>query len=140
MLRDNELAVSKHGIFVGLSVRFKNLLLFTALVAPAGLAIAQTAAKPGPQPQATRPAAAQPAATQRVAAQPATPRPAAQGAPQLGAPQAVPMPAPEVAPPPPPLPPVWTLVDANQLLLSILTFPACERIGQIDTRPLAPHI
>ena len=103
---------------MGLSVRFKNLLLFTALVAPAGLAIAQTAAKPGPQPQATRPAAAQPAATQRVAAQPATPRPAVQGVPQPGNPQQVTMPAPEAAPPPPP--PVWTLADANQLLLTIL--------------------
>jgi hypothetical protein len=103
-----------------LSVRFKNLLLFTALAAPAGLAIAQTgAARPVPQPQATRPVATQPAATQPVTPQPAAPRPAAQGVPQPGIPQPVIMPAPEVVPPPPP-PPVWTLADANQLLLSIL--------------------
>jgi L,D-transpeptidase YcbB len=109
-----------------LSVRFKNLLLFMALAAPAGLAIAQTgtAAKPVPQPQTTRPAvvqpgAVQPAAAQPVAAQPTTPRPAAQGVSQLGAPQPVTTPAPEVAPPPPP-PPVWTMADANQLLLTIL--------------------
>jgi len=105
---------------VGLSVRFKNLFLFTALAAPAGLAIAQTgAARPVPQPQATRPVATQPAATQPVTPQPAAPRPAAQGVPQPGIPQPVIMPAPEVVPPPPP-PPVWTLADANQLLLSIL--------------------
>ena len=104
---------------MGSRVRFKNLLLFTALAAPAGLAIAQpgTAARPAPQPQATRPGGTQPAATQPVAAQPTTPRPVAQGVPQPGVPQ----PAPEVVPPPPPPPPVWTLVDANQLLLTILT-------------------
>ena len=75
---------------MGLSVRFKNLLLFTALAAPAGLAIAQTgAARPVPQPQATRPVATQPAATQPVTPQPAAPRPAAQGVPQPGIPQPV---------------------------------------------------
>jgi L,D-transpeptidase YcbB len=99
-------------------VRFKNLLLFTALAAaPAGLAMAQTgtAARPAPPVQATRPAPAPPAA-----AQPAAPRPATvQGVPQLGNPQPVTMPAPEVVPPPPP-PPVWTMADANQLLLTIL--------------------
>ena len=98
-------------------VRFKNLLLFTALAAPASLAIAQTgtAARPAPQAQATRPTPVPPAA-----AQPATPRPATvQGVPQLGNPQPVTMPAPEVVPPPPP-PPVWTMADANQLLLTIL--------------------
>ena len=108
---------------MGLRVRFKNLLLFTALIAPAGLAIAQTgtAPKPAPQAQATRPPTSQPAAAQPAAAQPATPRPATvQGVPQLGTPQPVPMPAPEALPPPPP-PPVWTLADANQLLLTILT-------------------
>jgi L,D-transpeptidase YcbB len=102
---------------VGLSVRFKNLLLFTALAAPASLAIAQTgtAVRPAPQVQATRPAPPPPAA-----AQPSTPRPATvQGVPQLGNPQPVTMPAPEVVPPPPP-PAVWTMADANQLLLTIL--------------------
>jgi murein L,D-transpeptidase YcbB/YkuD len=116
-----------------LSVRFKDLLLFTALAAPAGFAIAQTgtAAKPATQPQAARPAAVQPApqpqatrpaaAQQPVAAQPTTPRPATvQGVPQPGSPQQVTVPTPEVAPPPPPPPPVWTLADANQLLLTIL--------------------
>jgi L,D-transpeptidase YcbB len=98
-------------------VRFKNFLLFTALAAPASLAIAQTgtAVRPAPQVQATRPAPPPPAA-----AQPSTPRPATvQGVPQLGNPQPVTMPAPEVVPPPPP-PPVWTMADANQLLLTIL--------------------
>ena len=59
-----------------MSVRFKDLLLFTALAAPAAVAFAQTgtAAKPAvPQAATTvqpRPAAAQPAAPQATAAQP----------------------------------------------------------------------
>ena len=100
-----------------MSVRFKDLLLFTALAAPAAVALAQTgtAARPGvPQAAATaqpRPAAAQPTAPRPAAAQPGA---------QLGAPQPVTMPTPEAPPPPPPPPPVWTMVDANQLLLTIL--------------------
>lgn len=87
-------------------VRFKGMLMFTALAAPAGLAIAQTgapAAKPTQAPAATpRPATSAP--QQAVPQQPGGQPPAAAAAP---------------APPPAP-PPVWTLVDANQLLLSIL--------------------
>ena len=100
-----------------MSVRFKDLLLFTALAAPAAIAFAQTgtAAKPAvPQAAATaqpRPGAAQPAAPQATAAQPGA---------QFGAPQPVTMPASEPPPPPPPPPPVWTMADANQLLLTIL--------------------
>jgi L,D-transpeptidase YcbB len=97
-------------------VRFKSLLIFTALTAPAGLAIAQTAApaaKPPAVPVAAqpRPAATQPATAQPVAAQPAVQQPAIQGAP------ADPLAAPAPAPLPPP---VWTMADANQLLLAIL--------------------
>ncbi len=90
-----------------MSVRFKDLLLFTALAAPAGIAIAQAgvpakpAASQAAQPPAARPTAAQPGA-------------------QLGPPQPVTMPAPEPPPPPPPPPPIWTMADANQLLLTIL--------------------
>ena len=100
-----------------MSVRFKDLLLFTAMAAPAAVAFAQTgtAAKPAVPQAATaaqpRPAAAQPAAPQATAAQPGA---------QLGVPQPVTMPAQEPAPPPPPPPPVWTMADANQLLLAIL--------------------
>lgn len=88
-------------------VRFKDLLLFTALAPPAGLAIAQSSV-PTAKPANTVPAAAQPAAQQPVAQQPAAQAPGTAE-------------APEVPAPPPPPPPVWTLVDANQLLLSILT-------------------
>ena len=87
-----------------MSVQFKGFLLFTALTAPAGLALAQTSAP------ATKPAATAPQ-TKPAALQPATPPPAAQQA------------APEVpsAPLPPPAPPpIWTMADVNQLLLSIL--------------------
>ncbi|WP_395622247.1 L,D-transpeptidase family protein [Sphingomonas daechungensis] len=84
-------------------MRFKGLLLFTALMAPAGLAIAQTGVP------AARPAEA------------TTPAPAA-------VPQAVPQAQPgAVAPPvaapvpPPPPPAVWTPLDANQLLMAIMT-------------------
>jgi murein L,D-transpeptidase YcbB/YkuD len=79
-------------------VRFKGLLLFTALTAPAGFAFAQTAAPVAKPPVA----AAQPVP---MAAQPAVQQPA---------------PVPQPAPPPPP-PAIWTMVDANQLLLSIVT-------------------
>ena len=79
-------------------VRFKGLLLFTALTAPAGFAFAQTAA-PVAKPPVASP---QPVP---MAAQPAIQQPA---------------PMPQLAPPPPP-PAVWTMVDANQLLLSIVT-------------------
>jgi len=105
------------GILEGMSVRSRDLAVFTALaVLPAGMALAQPAA------QSQKPAAAQP----RVpVAQPATPQPqatnpaAAQQAPQQAPPQAEAVQPP--APPPPPPPPVWTAVDANQLLLAILT-------------------
>ncbi len=91
-----------------MSVQFKGLLMFTALTAPAGLALAQTAAP------ATKPAAA--AAQPRPAvAQPVVQQPGAQTAPQ-----AVPPAAPALPPPPPPPPPLWTMADANQLLLTIL--------------------
>jgi L,D-transpeptidase YcbB len=94
-------------------VRFKVLYLLTALATPAGLASAQTGA-PAKAVQAN-PAAVQapsPAAGQGAAQQPVPQQPGVQ-----------PPPAAEQAPavPPPPPPPVWTLVDANQLLLSILT-------------------
>jgi murein L,D-transpeptidase YcbB/YkuD len=78
------------------------------------MALAQAGA-PAVKPAA---AAAQP---KPVAAQPAAPQ---QGVSQQVMPQPVPQAAtPEAAPalPPPPPPPVWTMVDANQLLLSILT-------------------
>jgi murein L,D-transpeptidase YcbB/YkuD len=98
-------------------VRFKDLLLFTALAAPAGLAIAQTGV-PAAQPANAKPAGAQTATPRPATAQPAVP----QAAPQQPGTQAPAAPAvPAVPPPPPPPPPVWTLVDANQLLLSILT-------------------
>ena len=96
-------------------VRFKVLYLLTALATPAGLASAQTGAPAKPAQvnpgaaQAPRPATAQPAAQQPVPQQPGAQPPAAVQE------------APAVPPPPPPPPPVWTLVDANQLLLSILT-------------------
>ena len=89
-----------------MSVQFKGLLMFTALIAPAGLALAQTAA-----PAAKPPVAAQP---KPAVAAPATTQPEAQQA----IPQAT---MPPAAPPLPPPPPVWTMADANQLLLSILT-------------------
>ena len=76
-------------------VRFKGLLMFTALTAPAGFAFAQTSVPAAKPPVA----AAQPAP---MAAQPAVQQPA------------------PVAQPAPP-PPAWTMVDANQLLLSIVT-------------------
>ncbi len=86
-----------------MNVRFKGLLMFTALVAPAGLALAQTAA---------------PVANPPVAAQP-KPQPAQPGPQTMTAdPAATVAPAPVPAPPPPP--PVWTMADANQLLMSIL--------------------
>ena len=89
-----------------MSVRFKDLLLFTALAAPAAVALAQTGVP------------ARPAAPQAATAQPTAPHPAAaQPGVQPGAPQPVPMATP---PPPPPPPPVWTMADANQLLLTIL--------------------
>ena len=93
-----------------MSVRFKDLLLFTALAAPAAVALAQTGVP------------VRPAAPQAATAQPTAPRPAAaQPGVQPGAPQPVPMATPEAAPPPPPPPPpVWTMADANQLLLTIL--------------------
>ena len=85
-----------------MNVRFKGLLLFSAVaVVPAGFAIAQPAA-PAAQPAATRPAA--PAVQAPAAAQPAPPA-AAQPAP----------------PPPPPLPPpLWSPAAANELLQAIL--------------------
>jgi murein L,D-transpeptidase YcbB/YkuD len=92
-------------------VLFKGLLLFTAMVAPT----AQVYAQPVP------PAPAGPAAVQNTSPRSATIPPASQqSVPQQPGAQA----APETTaapPPPPPPPPVWTLVDANQLLLSILT-------------------
>ena len=88
-----------------MNVRFKALLMFTALAAPAGLALAQTAA-----PVAKPPVA--PATT--AAPQPAVPQPGAQLPTTQPAPSAVP------AVPPPPPPPVWTIVDANQLLIAIM--------------------
>ena len=93
-----------------MSVRFKDLLLFTALAAPAAVALGQTGVP------------VRPAAPQAATAQPTAPRPAAaQPGVQPGAPQPVPMATPEAAPPPPPPPPpVWTMADANQLLLTIL--------------------
>ena len=94
--------------FQGMSVRFKGLLMFTALTAPAGLALAQTAA-PAPKPAA---AAAQP---RPAVAQPVVQQPGAQTAPQ-----AVPPAATALPPPPPPPPPLWTMVDVNQLLLTIM--------------------
>jgi murein L,D-transpeptidase YcbB/YkuD len=97
-----------------MSVQFKGLLIFTALTAPAGMALAQAGAP------AVKPAAAT-AQPKPVAAQPASPQ---QGTSQQAMPQPVPQTAtPEAAPalPPPPPPPVWTMADANQLLLSILT-------------------
>jgi murein L,D-transpeptidase YcbB/YkuD len=91
-----------------MNVRFKALLMFTALAAPAGLALAQTAApvaKPPVAPATT--AAPQPAVSQPGAQVPATQAP----------PSAVPA---VPAPPPPPPPPIWTIVDANQLLIAIM--------------------
>ena len=94
-----------------MNVRFKSLLIFTALTAPAGLAIAQTGV-PAVRPPAPAPVAAQP---QAVSGQPVATQPVA----QQPVPQAAPAPA--VVPPPPPLPPaIWTMADANQLLLAIL--------------------
>ncbi len=90
-----------------MNVRFKALLMFTALAAPAGLALAQTAA-PVAKPPVAPPAAAAP--------QPAVPQPGA----QVPATQAAPYAVPAVPAPPLPPPPVWTMADANQLLLSIL--------------------
>ena len=78
-----------------MKVRSIGLLLFTALTAPAGFAFAQSAVPAAKPPVA----AAQPAP---MAAQPAVQQPA------------------PVAQPAPP-PPAWTMVDANQLLLSIVT-------------------
>lgn len=94
-----------------MSVRFKSLLMFTALTVPAGLAIAQTSV-PAARPQ-TAPVAAQrqPASPQSATAQPGVQQPAA---------QAAPAPVPTVPAPPLPPPPVWTMADANQLLLAIL--------------------
>jgi len=109
------LAVSKHWkILEGMSVRTKDLVVFTALAAlPTSIALAQPAA------QAPKPAAAQsrPPVAQPLPTQPQPTNPAVQAAPQQGVPQ--PQAAPP--PPPPPPPPVWTPADANQLLLSILT-------------------
>ena len=88
-----------------MNVRFKGLLMFTALAAPASLALAQTAAPAARPPVAAaqpKPQAAQPV-PQTMTAEPVT--------------MATPAPVP---PPPPPPPPIWTMVDANQLLLSIL--------------------
>lgn len=91
-----------------MSVRFQGLLLFTALTAPAGLALAQTGTSAGnPAPTA---AEQRSAVTQKVP-QAATQQPVPQAA--------VPQEAPPAAPPPSP-PPVWTMADANQLLLAIL--------------------
>jgi murein L,D-transpeptidase YcbB/YkuD len=85
-----------------MNVRFKGLLMFTALAAPASLALAQTAA---------------PAAKPPVAA--AQPKPqAAQPGPQTMTAEPVTMAAPVPVPPPPP--PIWTMADANQLLMAIL--------------------
>ena len=109
------LAVSKHWkILEGMSVRTKDLVVFTALAAlPTSIALAQPAAQaPKPAAAQSRPPVAQPLPTQQ---QPTNP--AVQAAPQQGVPQ--PQAAPP--PPPPPPPPVWTPADANQLLLSILT-------------------
>ena len=91
-----------------MSVQFKGLLMFTALTAPAGLALAQTAA-PATKPVAT---AAQPRA--------AAPQSVAQQTAAQAVPQAVPPAEPVIPPAPPPPPPLWTMADANQLLLAIL--------------------
>jgi hypothetical protein len=70
--------------FQGMSVRFKSLLIFTALTAPAGMALAQAGA-PAVKPAA---AAAQP---KPVAAQPASPQQAMpQPVPQTATPEAAP--------------------------------------------------
>jgi murein L,D-transpeptidase YcbB/YkuD len=103
-----------------MSVRTKDLFLFTAIAAaPAGIALAQPAA-PAPKPAASRPAATAPAQPRPAAIQTAPGKPAAaqplpaQAAPATPAAQAAP-----VAPPPPP--PIWTVANANQLLMAILT-------------------
>ena len=85
-------------------VRFTGLLMFTALAAPASLALAQTAAPAAKPPVASQPKSqtAQPV-PQTMTAEPVT----------MGTPAPVP-------PPPPPPPPIWTMADANQLLLAIL--------------------
>jgi murein L,D-transpeptidase YcbB/YkuD len=87
-----------------MNVRFKGLLMFTALATPASLALAQTAvpaAKPPVAVAQPRPQAAQPG-QQTMTAEPVT------------------MATPAPVPPPPPPPPIWTMADANQLLLAIL--------------------
>ena len=86
-----------------MNVRFMGLVMFTALAAPASLALAQTAA----------PAARPPVAAAQPGAQ------AAQPGPQTMTAEPVTMATPAPVPPPPP-PPIWTMADANQLLLSIL--------------------
>ena len=90
-----------------MNVRFKPLLMFTAIAAPAGLALAQTAA-----PATKPPVAPAVTGTQR----PAMPQPSA----QPPAAQVAPTEVPAVPPPPPPPPPMWTIVDVNQLLTAIM--------------------
>jgi murein L,D-transpeptidase YcbB/YkuD len=103
-----------------MSVRTKDLLLFTALaVAPAGLVLAQPAA-PAPRPSAAapKPAATAPAQRRASAVQPVAVRPVgAQPGVQLDPAQPVTIVTPEAPPSPPPY---WTIVDANQLLIAIL--------------------
>ena len=86
--------------------------MFTALAAPAGLGAGPEAAA-----RRARPSLSQPRRRQR--ARTASPGRAQQPGAQT-APQAVPPAAPGAPPPPPPPPPVWTMADANQLLLTIL--------------------